>query len=87
VGDLTTRLEILMFSVDFPTHELSFYLMIALFIFFQRIGIIKSIFNLPLRVRIVDSFQLGCRLEALQPQDSNGTSVSNSFSFFNYNVR
>jgi len=74
------RLAILMFCVDFPTHGLSFYLMIVSLIFFQRIGIIKSLFNLLLRVPIVDLFQLVRRLEALQPQDSNGTSVSNAFS-------
>ena len=70
------RLEILTCCADFPTHELSFYLMIASFTFFQRIIVIKSLFNLLLRVRIVDSFPLGCLLEALHPQDSNGISVS-----------
>ncbi|MED6155222.1 cAMP-dependent protein kinase subunit, variant 2 [Stylosanthes scabra] len=37
VGDLTMRWEISMFSADSPTHVSSFYLMIALSSFFQRI--------------------------------------------------
>lgn len=46
------------------------------FTFFQELTIMRSIFNPLLRVRIVDSFQLGCHPEALQPLDSNGILVS-----------
>lgn len=76
VVGLTMRWETLTFYAGFHPCGWFFYLTIASFSFYQKLTIMRSIFNPPLKARIVDSFPLECHLEGLQPQGSSGIWVS-----------